>query len=392
MGDMDLVRPLGLAGIRCAVVAPPGDPMRYSRFTSEVIEWQDTWKHAPEVVARLCAWGRRQSETPVLYYQEDRDLLMVSRYRKELGEVFRFVVPDTELVEDLVDKARFTDLAERKSLPVPPTRRLALSSSSRPEDVDLQFPLILKPLTRKMDSWVPLAGSSKALQVANLEELRELWPRLVESGLELLAQELIPGPETRIESYHVYVDDRGEIAGEFTGKKIRTYPVECGYSTALEITRAGDVAELGRELTRRLELRGVAKFDFKRGPNGKLYLLEINPRFTLWHHPGAAAGANIPALVQADLTGQPRPAARVTRPGTRWCYLWYDVRAAKGWGLSMAKWLPWALSCETKLAVAWDDPMPFLQGVLWRKVAERLPRRGSGGHSESPALAVKSGA
>ncbi|MCC2670222.1 MAG: ATP-grasp protein, partial [Armatimonadetes bacterium] len=43
IGDIDLVRPLGLAGIRSAVVAKPGDPIRYSRFTEQVIDWLDPW-------------------------------------------------------------------------------------------------------------------------------------------------------------------------------------------------------------------------------------------------------------------------------------------------------------------------------------------------------------
>src|SRR3712207_372716 len=134
---------------------------------------------------------------------------------------------------------------------------------------------------------MPIAGSAKALRLDSPEELRALWPRLAAVGLEVLAQELVPGPETRIESYHVYVDGQGEIVGEFTGQKIRTYPLEYGVSTAVTTADLPDVASLGRELTRRLNLRGVAKFDFKRGPNGRLYLLEINPRFNLWHHAGA---------------------------------------------------------------------------------------------------------
>ena len=55
--------------------------------------------------------------------------------------------------------------------------------------------------------------------------------------------------------------------------------------------------ELGRTLVQRLGLRGVAKFDFKRAADGRLFLLEVNPRFNLWHHPGALAGVNLPALV-----------------------------------------------------------------------------------------------
>src|SRR5215470_19812901 len=40
-------------------------------------------------------------------------------------------------------------------------------------------------------------------------------------------------------------------------------------------------------------LTGVAKPDFKRAPDGRLLLLEINPRFNLWHHLGAVAGVNL---------------------------------------------------------------------------------------------------
>ena len=43
---------------------------------------------------------------------------------------------------------------------------------------------------------------------------------------------------------------------------------------------------------------------------GRLHLLEVNPRFNLWHHPAAVAGVNLPALVHADLTGAPRPSGR----------------------------------------------------------------------------------
>jgi ATP-grasp in the biosynthetic pathway with Ter operon len=69
------------------------------------------------------------------------------------------------------------------------------------------------------------------------------------------------------------------------------------------MTDAGDVRRTGREVVERLALTGVAKLDFKRDLQGNLRLLEINPRFNLWHHRGAIVGVNIPALVYADLTG-----------------------------------------------------------------------------------------
>ena len=157
IGDIDLVRPLGLAGIRSVVVAKPGDPIRYSRFTEQVIDWLDPWKEADALVDRLLAFAETQPEKPVLFYEEDRDLLLVSRHRERLARGFRFTVPDAELVEDLVDKSRFQALAERLDLPVPATRRLSPGAGSRIEDVDLRFPIIVKPITRKTDAWVPIA-------------------------------------------------------------------------------------------------------------------------------------------------------------------------------------------------------------------------------------------
>src|SRR5207237_9787086 len=94
----------------------------------------------------------------------------------------------------------------------PPTRR--------PVGPGLRFPVGLKPLTRRPESWDPVAGGAKALRVDTPPELAALWPRLAAAGLRLLAQELVPGAEQRIESYHAYVRPGGEVVGEFTGRKI----------------------------------------------------------------------------------------------------------------------------------------------------------------------------
>jgi predicted ATP-grasp superfamily ATP-dependent carboligase len=300
----------------------------------------------------------------VLFYEEDRELLLISRYRERLSRHFRFVAPDPVLVEDLVDKGRFQALARRLELPVPAAR--VLDPSMDPVPLDLEFPVALKPLVRRVDQWTPIGGAAKALRLDTPLSLVSYWPRLVRAGIPVLLQQLIPGPETSIESYHVYVDEYGETVGEFTGRKIRTWPPAYGDSTALVITDSPAVTTLGRDLVRRLGLRGVAKFDFKRAPDGRLYLLEINPRFTLWHHLGARAGVNIPALVYADLAGLPRAGMRQARAGARWCKPWDDVSAARAAGISFLRWLPWALSCEAMRVVAWDDPMPFVRGVLWR--------------------------
>jgi D-aspartate ligase len=366
IGEIDLVRALALAGIRSAVVAQAGNPARYSRAVTDVVPWIDPWKDPDALVERLVAFGRAQPLPPVLYYDGDWDLLLVSRNRVRLSEAFRFVVADADLVEAAVDKARFQALAARLDLPVP--RAVALDEAG--DAPDLRFPVLAKPLTRQHETWRPLAGA-KALHLETPADLEALRHRLAGGGLEVLVQEVVPGPESRIESYHVYVDAEGEVVGEFTGRKLRTHPPGYGYSTALTITTSEDVRRLGRELTARMDLRGVAKLDFKRDDQGRFHLLEVNPRFNLWHHPGALAGVNLPALVHQDLTGAPRSRPARARAGVCWCSLAHDLQAARADGVSALRWLRWMARCEAKSGFAWDDPLPLPRAELWR-VRKRL--------------------
>src|SRR5918993_383060 len=107
MGSMDLVRPLGLAGIPCVPVAPPGSEPLYSRFASQVISCADLSSDSAELLEALMRFGEGCPVQPILFYEEDQQLLFVSRQRERLSRAFGFVIADPVLVEDLVDKGRF---------------------------------------------------------------------------------------------------------------------------------------------------------------------------------------------------------------------------------------------------------------------------------------------
>jgi D-aspartate ligase len=370
IGDVDLVRALGLAGIPSACVSAPDAAVRFSRHVRAALRWNDDEE---DLVAELLAFARWQPEPPVLFPQSDVALLLTSRHRDRLAQGFRIPLAEADLIEQLVDKGRFQELARRHELPVPRAQRLHVEPGGSIPALELQFPVLIKPITRT-DEWASLAGWNKAFEASGPEDLAALWTRLADLQLELLAQELVAGPESSIESYHAYVDQGGAIAGEFTGRKIRTYPASYGHSTAVEIVDLPDVAELGREVLDRLGLRGVAKADFKRDERGRLHLLEINPRFNLWHLPAAIAGVNLPALVHADLTGAPRPAAGRARSGVAWCTPLRDLRAAYVAGISPLAWLRWARRCDAISGLSWDDPLPFVRGMLWSAVSRRLPQ------------------
>ena len=371
MGDVDLVHALALGGIRSALFAEPYSPARLSRHVTHALPWHDNWLEHERIADELVAYARGQPAPPVLFPQTDGDLLAVSRHRDRLDGPLRVLLAPPEIVEASIDKSAFAQLADTLELPVPRSQPLDPPRETA-ADVDLRFPLVVKPLVRQAAPWQAVEAAAKAKHVEDRGELEALWPRLAEAGLPVLAQEAIAGPETRMESYHAYVHAEGALVAGFTGRKIRTLPARYGHSSALELTAAADVERLGRDVVERLGVRGVVKVDFKRDDEGRLWLLEINPRFTLWHHLGAAAGLNIPAIVYADLTHTPRPPLRAARPGARWVHPSYDVRAARAQGIGLGEWLRFARGCDAISGAAAGDPLPFLPGVLWGPVARRV--------------------
>ncbi len=355
------MRALGAAHIRSAVVAAAGAPARLSRHADAA--W--SVDPGPGRLVDVLAGQGAPDEPRVLFYDSDAALLEISRTRDRLAEGFRIPLPHAELIEDLVDKRRFQALGERLGLDVPVARHVSPAGSS-PGDLGMPFPLVLKAVPFRDARWDALGENAKALFVEDRPALERLWPRLAAARLDLLAQEAVLGGEEDIFSHHVYVDDAGTVAGEFTGRKIRTFPNRLGQSSALVTTDDPQVAAAGGEIVGRLGLRGPAKLDFKRDPTGRLRLLEVNPRFTLWVEPGAVAGVNLAALAYADLTGGTRPPARRARAGVRWVNPRLDLAAARELGLGLPGWAWFVLRCETNEAVARDDPR-----ALWRHLRHR---------------------
>jgi predicted ATP-grasp superfamily ATP-dependent carboligase len=365
IGDLSMVRALGRHGIPVAVAASePNSPMKRSRYCRELVK-TPSWVDDPgAALAALIAWAAEQREAPVVFYQGDHDMLALSRGRSRLAPHVRCVLPPAGLVEELADKLRFAALAERERLPVPFTLTLPRGSDLRGWD---RFPCVVKPLMRS-PRFVQMAQKQKAIRIGGMDALQAL---IESQEADFVLQEAIEGGEECIESYHAYLRPGGEVMGDFTGRKIRTAPRLYGFSTYVEITDDDEVRRLGRFILERIGFSGVAKIDFKRDPRTKrLYLLEINPRFNLWHHAGAAAGVSIPALVYRDCVepGSARPAGRA-RAGVRWINARDDWRAYQG---SPARWLAEVLTAQINESFLVRDPLPALDdalGILHRKLA-----------------------
>lgn len=372
IGDMDLIRPLGLAGIRTIAAGPTGPETAWSKYSIGSIRLPELWHSDEEAVDSLVRYGRSRDDRPTIIYQKDPAVLLLSRYRETLGEFYRMLLPPAETVEMLVDKMTFHAEATRRGLPVPAT--LFVTGPDTVEQAsDLRFPVIVKPVLRDQteENWAPVAAGAKAVMCTTIQELRTLVNRPELRRMRVVVQEYIIGAEPSLVSYHALVAPEGHTVGEFTGRKIRTHPKEFGQSTSVEITDEPDVAALGRRVLDSFAFHGIAKVDMKRDRDGTLHVLEVNPRFNLWHHPGAVAGVNLPAAVHRYLVEgkvDPLPPAR---PGVRWVQVWGDGRAARQRGVPLSQWLVSVGRADARRAFHWDDPGSIVGALAWGMMKRR---------------------
>lgn len=366
IGDMDLIRPLGLGGIRTIAAGPTMQETAWSKYSIDEIQLPDLWHQGERVVETLVQYGRSRHDRPTIMYQKDPAVLLLSRYRDVLSEYYRFLLPAPDTVEMLVDKRAFQKEAARCGLPVPASG-FVRGPSGLDEIAELRFPVIVKPVIRDRTeaSWEPVASRAKAIMCHTVDDLRGLLNRTELENMLLVVQEYVVGPEGSIVSYHALITPDRHTVGEFTGRKIRTRPREFGQSTAVEVNYEPGVIELGRRVLDSFGFYGVAKVDMKRDPDGELHVLEVNPRFNLWHHPGAVAGVNLPAathrfLVDGRVDPLPPP-----RTDVHWVQVWGDLAAARERGVGTFRWARSAFRAKARRAFHWDDPGAILGAVAW---------------------------
>jgi predicted ATP-grasp superfamily ATP-dependent carboligase len=339
----------------------------------------------PITVRILCALGALLGKTcgrrVPLFYGSDDQLEMLYEHRARFEEHFKLVLNDEAVAWALHDKGRFRALCLESGVPLPGTVVPAdLSAVELPEALArLTPPLLVKPRTKSDWKVIQKALFADGAKAAVFDDAPRLLahPRFWALARHLIVQEYIPGTVKDLASFHGFVADDGQLLSWFCGHKLRTFPATAGESALLELVRQPDLEAVGREVVERLGLRGPFKIDFIRHPTtGKLYVLEVNARYNLWHHLGAAHGVNLPLVAYQYLVDGTVPDRSPDyRPRLRWSNLYRDLLAIRA--RRPRATLRWLASMVVHRAVheifAWNDPLPFF---AWLREMQRARRLG----------------
>ena len=130
----------------------------------------------------------------------------------------------------------------------------------------------------------------KVFIAKNAEEFRRVAAAACCGG-RWLVQEIIPGPESAITVFGGYIAKDGGVRQAFTGRKLRQYPPGFGSASLARSEKLEETRRLSEGFLSAAGFRGIASAEFKYDErDGKLKIIEVNPRPALWfalsHHAG----------------------------------------------------------------------------------------------------------
>ena len=376
-----LARSLGRGGVDVIGVSAASDsPAAHSRLFS--------FRAGPnvdddEALPFYLDLARELGGRVVLLPTGDRSVLFISRHREELEPHFHYLLPAAGAIERITSKRRFAELAGELDLPTPRTFLPSSFAELRNAVAHLRFPCVVKP--EFTHAWrTPRAraagfGKTKAVPLADADELVSRYEELANLGGALVVQEMVVGPDENHIDYHALVDRSGRLRGEFAGRKIRLSPPHFGVGSHVESIEPGEVAPIGRLVLERLGFRGMANMNFKRDErDGRLRLLELNPRFSHWTGLDIACGVDFAHLYYMACTDTPYDGPSSYRTGKRWVELATDYASTKvyvsegsstwrHWLWSIARTSSWSVFAPTDPKPAWVDLRRKLRAALRRQ-------------------------
>ena len=385
---LGVIQALGPFGIPLYALDRKRSVGTFSRYATY---WQcpDPMTSEERFIEFLVSRGSQFSEKPVLLPTNDEWAMALSRNKLELQASYVPCVADWAVVDLVIDKSKFCKWGAEIGYPVPRIWHIR-EADGIPSD---SFPLAAKPKHRRV------AGDdarARALSVVleryrltilrdrgQLDEFLTQHERILP---HMLLQEYVEGLSDRMYTVGVYANQRHEVVGLFTGRKVRGFPPDCGDCIVGQSEPVpAYIKEMVKDICGRLGYQGIAEFEFKRDAKTEaLKIIEINPRSWSWIGITPACNVNLPWIAYTDLMGRGGVGCRESTKGegeVKWAKpiddlkncLYRNKRAGfPEWHMGIRQW--WRTLAGSRLVLAGlnpRDPLPLLYTLspkLFRKI------------------------
>ena len=374
---LGIARSLGQQGVKVIGVDFKKDIAWYSRYVKPLI-----CPHPINEKKSFLGWIERNfrgsgKKVPA-FLSSDDFLTSFSINRSILLEFFLFNLVDSHLLDKISNKYSQYLLAREAGIQLPKTRFLENKEDLNSMDLgDFQFPAIIKGLD--VNSWrEKISGVIKGYPADSPDDFYRKARDILDQNVPIIIQEIILGPDKNHCKYNAYIGLDGQIKAEFTLRKIRQNPIRFGVGAVVESVYNTELVAEGRKLFRGINFTGIGSAEFKWDEkDGKLKLIEINPRYWQQNYLCTASGVNFPYINYCDLNGTPVANNPNFKSGIKWVnrYMDFDsfLKYRKEGVLTFSEWRKSLKGKKVYSDYTWDDPIPALYEIGFGVKLVRAP-------------------
>ena len=196
-------------------------------------------------------------------------------------------MPSMEQI-DSRDKTNLVQFGLKTGLAVPQDCSMYSAAELYGAGEQMGYPLVIKGKFYEAEVCYTLEQAQKAFY-----KLSAKW------GLPVIAQQFIKGMELNIA---VLGDGKGNAISIIPMRKL--YITDKGKAWSGITLEDDSLIQLAQQFVQATHWKGGCELEIMRTPEGKPYIMEINPRFPAWIYLTAAAGQNQPAALAKLATGE----------------------------------------------------------------------------------------
>ena len=254
----------------------------------------------------------RFDQAPALIPCSDIFVLALERAAPALAGVYRFHGFGSGLRAALTSKRTTFELAERHGFPRPKTQfvnnRIELAAFAR----GVGGPTLIKPdlpASWRAGEAREVAGGRKVIVGRDVDDILAGYEQIAPYTPSVLAQEVIPGPDSNLLYWCGFVRGDGVVCGRLIGRKLRVAPIHFGSASFVQLVDRPDLEDLCERFLTTLGYSGLCGIELKEDPrDGVAKLIEVNPRWGLWDDIGVPVGVDLVGeAVSALFGGSPQP-------------------------------------------------------------------------------------
>jgi len=314
VNGLGAIRSLGRAGVPVVATDYRDFAIGFRSSYAFPVLAPDPVKDEEGFISAMLELGDAIGQPAPIFPTHDEHLNALARHKQELGDRFRYPFPAWDVLEPLQSKRHQIETAESIGVAAPTTLHPGSLDECRSAADEIGFPVLIKPSDNIVFKRL---YRRQAFLCERPEELQRAYE--LAAPYEPMVQEFIPGGDDLLWTLGAYVGADGEALATFSGRKLRQTRENMGSARVGEARWDEEVVSSGLELLRALRFHGIAQVEWKRDPrDGRLKLIEVNPRLWQWHGLAAACGADVTLAAYWDLVGERRPPKQTKGCSKRW--------------------------------------------------------------------------